>query len=97
MDQPRAGTVTAGQGNVVDVRFDAGPPLFRQLLPLTPERSRNLAVRPWPSRRRPTLTMAADRTIDEHLEERQDACRRLRQESITEEMPDVVTGFEAST
>jgi F-type H+-transporting ATPase subunit gamma len=38
----------------------AGPHM-RQLLPLSQERLRNLAGRPWPSRRLPTFTMSAER------------------------------------
>ncbi len=109
-------------------------PHMRQLLPLSPERLRNLAARPWPSRRLPTFTMpaerlwpavvrqylfssvyraaaeslasehasrlastqAAERTIEEHLEEQQAEFRRRRQETITEELLDIVTGFEAA-
>jgi F-type H+-transporting ATPase subunit gamma len=109
-------------------------PHMRQLLPLSPERWRNLAARPWPSRRRPMFTMAAERlfpavirqylfssvyraaaeslasehasrlasmqaaerSIAEHLEEQQAEFRRRRQETITEELLDLVTGFEAA-
>lgn len=109
-------------------------PHLRQLLPLSPERLRNLAARPWPSRRLPTLAMdaarlwsavvrqylfssvyraaaeslaaehasrlasmqAAERSIEEHLEEQQAEFRRRRQQAITEELLDIVTGFEAS-
>jgi len=109
-------------------------PHMRQLLPLSHERLRNLAARPWPSRRQPMFTMsaerlwpavvrqylfssvyraaaeslasehasrlasmqAAERNIEEHLEERQAEFRRRRQETITEELLDIVTGFEAS-
>jgi F-type H+-transporting ATPase subunit gamma len=112
----------------------AGPHL-RQLLPLGPERLRNLAARPWPSRRLPTFTLdpdrlfaatvrqyllasvyraaaeslasehasrlasmqAAERSIEEHLAGQQAEFRRLRQASITEELLDIVTGFEASS
>jgi F-type H+-transporting ATPase subunit gamma len=109
-------------------------PHMRQLLPLSPERLRNLAARPWPSRRLPMFTMdaerlfpavirqylwssvyraaaeslasehasrlasmqAAERNIEERLEEQQAEFRRRRQEAITEELLDIVTGFEAS-
>jgi F-type H+-transporting ATPase subunit gamma len=109
-------------------------PHMRQLLPLSPERLRNLAARSWPSRRLPMFTMdaqrlfpavirqylfssvyraaaeslasehasrlasmqAAERSIEEHLEEQQAELRRWRQETITEELLDIVTGFEAS-
>ena len=109
-------------------------PHMRQLLPLSPERLRNLAARPWPSRRLPTFTMeaerlfpavirqylfsavyraaaeslasehasrlasmqAAERSIEEHLEDQQAEFRRRRQETITEELLDIVIGFEAS-
>jgi F-type H+-transporting ATPase subunit gamma len=109
-------------------------PHMRQLLPLSLERLRNLAARPWPSRRLPMFTMdaerlfpavirqylfssvyraaaeslasehasrlasmqAAERNIEEHLEEQQAEFRRRRQETITEELLDIVTGFEAS-
>jgi F-type H+-transporting ATPase subunit gamma len=109
-------------------------PHMRQLLPLSQERLRNLAGRPWPSRRLQTFTMsaerlwpavvrqylfssvyraaaeslasehasrlasmqAAERNIEEHLEEQQAEFRRRRQETITEELLDIVTGFEAS-
>jgi F-type H+-transporting ATPase subunit gamma len=109
-------------------------PHMRQLLPLSPERLRNLAARPWPSRSLPMFTMeaerllptvvrqylfssvyraaaeslasehasrlgsmqAAERNIEEHLEEQQAEFRRRRQETITEELLDIVTGFEAS-
>lgn len=109
-------------------------PHMRQLLPLSRERWRNLAARPWPSRRRPMVTMAAERlfpavirqylfssvyraaaeslasehasrlaamqaaerSIEEHLEEQQAEFRRRRQEAITEELLDLVTGFEAA-
>lgn len=109
-------------------------PHLRQLLPLSPERLRNLAARPWPSRRLPMFTMdadrlflavvrqylfssvyraaaeslasehasrlatmqAAERNIDEHLEEQHAEFRRRRQQTITEELLDIVTGFEAS-
>jgi F-type H+-transporting ATPase subunit gamma len=109
-------------------------PHMRQLLPLDPERLRNLAVRPWPSRRLPMFTMdaeqlwpavirqylfssvyraaaeslasehasrlasmqAAQRNIEDHLEEQQAEFRHRRQEAITEELLDIVTGFEAS-
>jgi F-type H+-transporting ATPase subunit gamma len=109
-------------------------PHMRQLLPLSPERLRNLAARPWPSRRLPMSTMdaerlfpavirqylfssvyraaaeslasehasrlasmqAAERNIEEHLEEQQAEFRRRRQETITEELLDIVTGFAAS-
>jgi F-type H+-transporting ATPase subunit gamma len=109
-------------------------PHMRQLLPLSQERLRNLAGRPWPSRRLPTFTMsaerlwpavvrqylfssvyraaaeslasehasrlasmqAAERNIKEHLEEQQAEFRRRRQETIIEELLDIVTGFEAS-
>jgi F-type H+-transporting ATPase subunit gamma len=112
----------------------AADPHMRQLLPLSPERVRNLAARRWPSRRLPTFTMdagsllpavvrqhlfssvyraaaeslasehasrlaamqAAERNIDAHLEEQAAEFRRRRQETITEELLDVVTGFEAS-
>jgi len=110
-------------------------PHMRQLLPLSPERLRNLAARPWPSRRLPMFTMeaerlfpavirqylfsavyraaaeslasehasrlasmqAAERSIEEHLEDQQAEFRRRRQEAITEELLDIVIGFEAST
>jgi len=109
-------------------------PHMRQLLPLSPERLRNLTARPWPSRRLPMFTMdadrlfsavvrqylfssvyraaaeslasehasrlasmqAAERNIEEHLEEQQAEFRRRRQETITEELLDIVTGFDAS-
>jgi F-type H+-transporting ATPase subunit gamma len=109
-------------------------PHMRQLLPLSPERLRNLAARPWPSRRLPMFTMeaerlfpavirqylfsavyraaaeslasehasrlasmqAAERSIEEHLEDQQAEFRRRRQETITEELLDIVIGFEAS-
>ena len=109
-------------------------PHIRQLLPLSPERLRNLAARPWPSRRLPMFTMDAERlfpavirqylfssvyraaaeslasehasrlasmqaaegSIAEHLEEQQAEFRRRRQETITEELLDIVTGFEAA-
>jgi F-type H+-transporting ATPase subunit gamma len=107
---------------------------MRQLLPLSEERMRNLAARPWPSRRLPTFTLpaerlwpaivreylfssvyraaaeslasehasrlasmqAAERNIEERLEEQQAEFRRRRQEAITEELLDLVSGFEAS-
>lgn len=111
-------------------------PHMRLLLPLSAERLRNLAARPWPSRRRPMFTMdpdrllsavlrqylfssvyraaaeslasehasrlasmqAAERNIEEHLAEQQEAqFRRRRQEAITEELLDIVSGFAAST
>jgi len=113
----------------------AAAPHMRQLLPLSTERLRNLAERPWPSRRLPSLAMAAERlwpavirqylfssvyraaaeslasehasrlasmqaaerNIEEQLEEQQVEFRRRRQETITEELLDIVTGFEAST
>ena len=109
-------------------------PHMRQLLPLSPERLRNLAARPWPSRRLPMFTIdaerllraairqylfasvyqaaaeslasehasrlasmqAAERNIEDHLEEQQAEFRRRRQETITEELLDIVAGFEAS-
>jgi F-type H+-transporting ATPase subunit gamma len=109
-------------------------PHLRQLLPLSPERLRSLAARPWPSRRLPMFTMtaerlwpavirqylfssvyraaaeslasehasrlasmqAAERNIEEHLEAQQAEFRRRRQETITEELLDIVAGFEAS-
>jgi len=109
-------------------------PHVRQLLPLSPERLRNLAARPWPSRRLPVFTLdprqlfstvvrqhlwsvvyraateslasehasrlvamqAAERNIEEHLEEQRAEFRRRRQEAITGELLDVLTGFEAS-
>lgn len=109
-------------------------PHMCQLLPLSLERLRNLAARPWPSRRLPMFTMdaerlwpavirqylfssvyraaaeslasehasrlasmqVAERSIEEHLEEQQAEFRRWRQETITEELLDIVTGFEAS-
>jgi len=109
-------------------------PHMRQLLPLSPERLRNLAGRPWPSRRLPTFTMdagrlfaavirqylsssvyraaaeslasehasrlasmqAAERSIEEHLGEQQAQFRRRRQGTITEELLDILTGFEAT-
>jgi F-type H+-transporting ATPase subunit gamma len=40
---------------------------------------------------------AAERNIEEHLEEMNAAYRHKRQESITEELLDVVAGFEALT
>jgi F-type H+-transporting ATPase subunit gamma len=40
---------------------------------------------------------AAERSIEEHLEEQQAEFRRRRQETITEELLDLVTGFEAAT
>jgi len=39
---------------------------------------------------------AAVRNIEEHLEEQRGEFRHLRQATITEEMLDIVTGFEAS-
>ncbi|HET9491009.1 MAG TPA: F0F1 ATP synthase subunit gamma [Methylomirabilota bacterium] len=39
---------------------------------------------------------AAERNIEEHLEEQQAEFRRRRQETITEELLDIVSGFEAS-
>jgi F-type H+-transporting ATPase subunit gamma len=109
-------------------------PHMRQLLPLSPERLRNLAARPWPSRRLPTFSIdverllpaiirqylfssvyraaaeslasehasrlasmqAAERSIEERLDEQQAEFRRRRQETITEELLDIVTGFEAA-
>lgn len=109
-------------------------PRLRQLLPLSAERLRNLARRPWPSRRLPTWTLdahrlfstvirqhlfvtvyraaaeslasehasrlasmqAAERSIEEHLDEQHARFRQRRQETITEELLDIVTGFEAS-
>lgn len=109
-------------------------PHLRQLLPLSAERLRNLAARPWPSRRLPTLAMdaerlwsaavrqylfssvyraaaeslaaehasrlasmqAAERNIEEHLDEQRAEFRRRRQQAITEELLDIVSGFEAS-
>jgi F-type H+-transporting ATPase subunit gamma len=109
-------------------------PHLRQLLPLSPERLRNLAARPWPSRRRPLFTMpgdrlwpavvrqyllssvyqaaaeslasehasrlasmqAAERSIEEQLDEQQAEFRQRRQQAITEELLDIVTGFEAT-
>jgi F-type H+-transporting ATPase subunit gamma len=109
-------------------------PHMRQLLPLSQERLRNLAGRPWPSRQLPMSTMtaerlwpavvrqylfssvyraaaessasehasrlasmqAAERNIEEHLAEQQTEFRRRRQETITAELLDIVTGFEAS-
>jgi F-type H+-transporting ATPase subunit gamma len=40
---------------------------------------------------------AAERNIEEHLEERRAEFRRRRQETITEELLDIVTGFEAAS
>ena len=40
---------------------------------------------------------AAERNIEEHLEERRAESRRRRQETITEELLDIVTGFEAAS
>jgi F-type H+-transporting ATPase subunit gamma len=109
-------------------------PHLRQLLPLSPERMRNLAARPWPSRRLPAFTIeadrllstvirqylfssvyraaaeslasehasrlasmqAAERNIEERLEEQQAEFRRRRQETITGELLDILTGFETS-
>jgi F-type H+-transporting ATPase subunit gamma len=109
-------------------------PHLRQLLPLSAERLRNLAARPWPSRRLPTFAMdperlfrafvrqhlfsavyraaaeslasehasrlasmqAAERSIEEHLAEQHAEFRRRRQQAITEELLDIVTGFEAA-
>jgi F-type H+-transporting ATPase subunit gamma len=109
-------------------------PHLRQLLPLSPERLRNLAARPWPARGLPMFTMdagqlwpavirqylfssvyraaaeslasehasrlasmqAAERNIEDHLEEQRAEFRRRRQATITEELLDIVTGFEAA-
>jgi F-type H+-transporting ATPase subunit gamma len=109
-------------------------PHMRLLLPFSAERLRNLAARPWPSRRLPMFTMdaerlwpvvvrqylfssvyraaaeslasehasrlasmqAAERNVEEHLEAQQAEHRRRRQEAITEELLDIVTGFEAA-
>jgi F-type H+-transporting ATPase subunit gamma len=40
---------------------------------------------------------AAERNIDEHLDEMNAEFRRKRQQTITEEMMDVVAGYEALT
>lgn len=109
-------------------------PRVRELLPLSAERLRNLAARPWPSRRLPMVVMdtqrllstvvrqhlfsvvyraaaeslasehasrlaamqAAERNIEDHLEAQHARFRQRRQETITEELLDIVTGFEAS-
>lgn len=109
-------------------------PHMRQLLPLSAERLRNLAARPWPSRRLPIFTtgaerlfaavirqylfssvfraaaeslasehasrlasmQAAERNIEERLEAHRAEFRRRRQETITEELLDIMTGFESS-
>jgi F-type H+-transporting ATPase subunit gamma len=129
-----SGLAALAQAVLVQVGDAVGVPHMRQLLPLSPERMRNLAARPWPSRRLPMFTMdaerlwpavirqylfssvyraaaeslasehasrlasmqAAERNIEEHLEEQQAEFRRRRQETITEELLDIVTGFEAS-
>jgi F-type H+-transporting ATPase subunit gamma len=39
---------------------------------------------------------AAERSIEEHLEAQKAEFRRRRQETITEELIDIVTGFEAA-
>jgi F-type H+-transporting ATPase subunit gamma len=109
-------------------------PRMRELLPLSPERLQHLRARPWPSRGRPMVTMAApallsavirqylfgsvyraaaeslasehasrlasmqaaERSIEEHLETQHAEFQRRRQEAITAELLDIVTGFEAS-
>ena len=45
---------------------------------------------------RPASMQAAQRNIEEHLEEQRGEFRHLRQATATEEMVDIVTGFEAS-
>jgi F-type H+-transporting ATPase subunit gamma len=110
-------------------------PHMRHLLPLSTERLRNLAARPWPSRGLPMFTMsaerlwpavvrqylfssvyqataeslasehasrlasmqAAERNIEEHLDVQRAEFRRRRQATITEELLDIVTGFEAAS
>jgi F-type H+-transporting ATPase subunit gamma len=112
-------------------RATAAPRRVR-LLPLDAAWQRELAERPWPSRRLPAFTMdraellralvgqylfvvlfraaaesaasehatrlatmqAADRNIEDHLDEVRAAYRRRRQDAITEELLDVIAGFE---
>lgn len=107
-------------------------PRKNQLLPLDSSWLRQLAERPWPSRRLPTFTMnvselfsslirqhlfiaifragaeslasehatrlvsmqAAEKNIGERLEEMKAAYRHNRQESITQELLDIIGGFE---
>jgi F-type H+-transporting ATPase subunit gamma len=109
-------------------------PRLRELLPLSAERLRHLRERPWPSRGRPLVTMAApallaavirqylfssvyraaaeslasehasrlasmqaaERNIEEQLDAQRAELRRRRQDAITGEILDLVTGFEAT-
>jgi F-type H+-transporting ATPase subunit gamma len=122
---------------VILIHMAAGPegraPVIRPLLPLDPDLVRDLAAKPWESRRLPTLTMdpkalfaslirnhlfalvfraaaeamatenaarlalmqQAERAIDERLSELLFATRSARQSDVTNELLDVIAGFEA--